>query len=95
MENYRQLASDFLTNTFVENYEAYREYVDQLNKTLERQSNPFTYTYDNFCIELLQRFVSSIERDCEHEESYEDVCERFEDLLTKTVQEISVACLRT
>lgn len=88
MENYKKLASDFLINTFVENYEAYREYVDQLNRILEQQSDPYTYSYDDFCIELLNRFISSIEHHCLQEGTYEDVCERFEDLLTITVRDL-------
>ncbi|MGE5384104.1 MAG: hypothetical protein ACM3PX_11805 [Omnitrophica WOR_2 bacterium] len=88
MEHYKQLASEFLINSFVEKYDAYRQYIDVLNNELDQQSIPYHYTYDEFCVELLNRFLNTINR-LIASNRMDEFSEKFEELLSGTVNEIS------
>lgn len=88
MEQYKRLVSDFLINSFVDDYEFTKEYVWHLNSELEQHSIPFRYSYDSFCIELLERFLYVFEKFCNSAKSFKEFCRRFADIVFRTVKEM-------
>jgi hypothetical protein len=88
MEQYKRLVSDFLINSFVDDYEFTREYVWHLNSELEQHAIPFRYTYDAFCIELLERFLYVFEKFCNSVGSFQEFCRKFADVVFRTVKEM-------
>lgn len=90
MENYTQLVSDFLIESFVDDYDFTRDYVDHLNIELQSMDIPYTYSYDEFCVELLERFKCTIDRICTSRRSWIDLRDKFGDLVFRTVKEMKM-----
>lgn len=85
MNNYKCLVTDFLVHSFVDDYEYNKGYVNHLNRELEDLRIPYQYTYDEFCIELMERFMQIADRACD---TFRDVCERFSDLVYRAIREM-------
>lgn len=85
MDNYKCLVTDFLIHSFVDDYEYNKGYVNHLNRELDDLRIPYHYTYDEFCIELMERFMAIVDRACE---TFREVCERFSDLVYRAIREM-------
>lgn len=85
MKNYRSLVTDFLIHSFVDDYEYNKRYVNHLNSELHRLHVPYEYSYDEFCIELMDRFLDIVERACH---TFKEICERFSDLIYRAIREM-------
>lgn len=85
MKTYKGLVTDFLIHSFVDEYEFTKRYVEHLNKELKHLRIPFQYTYDEFCIELMGRFLDIVDRACH---SFREVQERFSDLVYRAIREM-------
>lgn len=60
MTKFKTFVTDFLIDSFVEDYTFNKGFVDHLNSEMQKMGIPFKYTYDDFCIELLNRTINSI-----------------------------------
>lgn len=85
MNSYKPLVTDFLIHSFVDDYEYNKGYVNHLNRELDDLRIPFQYTYDEFCIELMDRFMQIVERACH---SFREVRDRFSDLVYRAIREM-------
>lgn len=90
MEHYTKLVQDFLIDSFVDDYEFNKKYVDHLNLELQLMDIPYRYTYDEFCIELMNRFLETVDRICTSRRSWIDMRDRFGDLVFRTVKEMKL-----
>lgn len=89
MNTLKQLVTDFLINSFVDDYGYTRDYVNHLNKNLEELGIPYTYTYDAFCIELLERCISDVDKiQVAHSRTTRELAERFGSFLWRQVREM-------
>ncbi len=90
MDRYKRIVSEFLILSFVEDYEFNRQYVDHLNRELEQLNIPFRYTYDQFCIELMDRFLSTIDQYCTDNNAFDELSDKFGSIVFKTVREMKL-----
>ena len=90
MDRYKRIVSEFLILSFVEDYEFNKQYVDHLNRELEQLEIPFRYTYDEFCIELMNRFLSTIEQYCTDNRAFDELSDKFGSLVFRTVREMKL-----
>jgi hypothetical protein len=90
MDRYKKIVSEFLILSFVEDYEFNRQYVDHLNKELTELGIPFRYTYDEFCIELMNRFLATIDQYCTDNHSFDELSDKFGAIVFRTVREMKM-----
>ena len=53
--------TSILTESFVEEYEAYKKALNYLNKDFRKSKIGFQYSYDQFCTDFLRQSLDSIE----------------------------------
>lgn len=85
MDPYKMLVTEFLTEDFVENYEYHRLCVDSINLELQGLDVPFAYKYDEYCKELLNRFLIVVDKYFETPETAEDFFETYEEIVSSTL----------
>lgn len=85
MDKSKTAISNFLVYSFVEDYEYNRAYVDHLNYELEELGIPYQYSYDEFCIELLNRFLELHNR---FAFTMRELRERFSEMVYNSVREM-------
>ncbi len=61
MVDYHKLVNDFLMKSFVEDYAYNKRFVEKFNNDLQKLGVDYKYTYDEFCIELLDRTLFVID----------------------------------
>ena len=54
----KRIIRDILIASFVEDYRANKKVVDKINLVMMKADIPFKYTYDSFCIELLNKTIA-------------------------------------
>jgi hypothetical protein len=50
-----------LTTSFVDDYKAYKNTIEFINKDLSESNIDFQYTYDEFCVEFLNQTLKNLE----------------------------------
>lgn len=88
MNNYKKVFSEFLINSFVEDYEYNRRFVDQLNMEFAINNVSFRYSYDAYCVELLTRVSCIVDMLCDSSKSFSQVCDHFSYILIRLVSEM-------
>ena len=61
VEDRKKVIKSSLTNSFVEDYDAYKKTIEFINKDLEKSKIGFQYEYDEFCVEFLNQTLVNIE----------------------------------
>lgn len=61
VEDRKKVIKSSLTNSFVEDYDAYKKTIEFINKDLEKSKIGFQYEYDEFCVEFLDQTLKNIE----------------------------------
>jgi ATP-dependent exoDNAse (exonuclease V) beta subunit len=78
LEERKNLLKTALTMSFVDNHKDYKSTISLLNKDLKKMKINFKYTYDQFCIELLNQSLDTVENvDIFDADSYEHFFENF------------------
>jgi hypothetical protein len=78
LEERKNLLKTALTMSFVDNHKDYKSTILLLNKDLKKMKIDFKYTYDQFCIELLNQSLNAVENvDIFDADSYEQFFENF------------------
>ncbi|HLN53248.1 MAG TPA: hypothetical protein VK212_06025 [Lentimicrobium sp.] len=90
MDRYKRIVTEFLILSFVEDYDFNRQYVDHLNRELEEMNIPYRYTYDEFCIELMNRFLSTIDQYCTDNKAFDELSDKFGVIVFRTVREMKM-----
>lgn len=93
MDPYKELVRDFLTNDFVDNYEYHKECLDKLNLELQELGVPYTYTYDRYCTELLERFLRVIDQYFTTAEKIDEFFESYNTIVVNTLGEMKQTSL--
>jgi hypothetical protein len=57
----KKVIKNALTNSFVDDYKAYKTTIEFINKDLEKSKINYQYTYDEFCVEFLNQTLINIE----------------------------------
>lgn len=91
MDPYKELVSDFLTNDFVNDYEYHKECVEQLNLELREQAIPYSYTYDSYCKELLDRFLMVIDQYFTSAEKVDEFFESYNHIVKSTLEQMKTS----
>lgn len=94
MDPYKQLVTEFLTEDFVNNYEYHRSYVDMINKELQELAVPFTYTYDEYCKELMERFDLVIDKYFATKETAADFFDSFGEIINNTLDQMRTSKMK-
>lgn len=61
IEERKKVLQFALTNSFVDEYKAYKSTIDFINKDLSDSNIDFQYSYDEFCIEFLNQTLKNLE----------------------------------
>lgn len=61
VEERKNVLKAALINSFVDDYTAYKNTIDFINKDLSGSSIAFQYTYDEFCVEFLNETLINLE----------------------------------
>lgn len=61
IEERKKVLKTALINSFVDDYTAYKNTIDFINKDLSGSSIAFQYSYDEFCIEFLNETLINLE----------------------------------
>lgn len=89
MDTLKRLVTEFLINSFVDDYGYTRDYVNHLNKNLEDLGIPYEYTYDAFCVELLERCIADVDKiEAARTRNTRELAERFGSFLWRQVREM-------
>lgn len=91
MEGYKKLVTEFLNEDFVENYAYHRECMELINLDLLENSVPFQYTYNEYCIELLERFKRTVDQYFSTKETTEDFFDCYDDIVFNTFEQMKLA----
>jgi hypothetical protein len=57
----KKVIKNALTNSFVDDYKAYKTTIEFINKDLEKSKINYQYSYDEFCVEFLNQTLKNIE----------------------------------
>jgi len=57
----KRIIKKALTNSFVDDYGAYKNTISFINRDLEKSNIDFQYSYDEFCVEFLNETLKNIE----------------------------------
>lgn len=93
MINYNKLVYNFLVNSFVEDYAYNRRFVDKFNSELERLGISYRYSYDDFCIELLDRTLYILD-EVSDSLSVKKLKVAFHDIIDRIVDEMRACKVR-
>lgn len=78
LDERKKILKTALTMSFVDNYDEYKNTISLLNKDLKKMKINFKYTYDQFCIELLNQSLDTVENvDIFDANNYEQFFENF------------------
>jgi hypothetical protein len=91
MDPYKELVTEFLTNDFVNEYEYHKECVEKLNHELREQAIPFTYTYDSYCKELLDRFLMVIDQYFTSAELADEFFNSYNHIVESTLEQMKTS----
>lgn len=91
MDVYKKLVTEFLTEDFVENYGYHRECLEMINLDLRENSVPFQYTYDEYCKELLERFIRTVDQYFSTKETTEDFFDCYDDIVVNTFEQMKLS----
>lgn len=61
IEDKKRIIESALTNSFVDDYRAYRNTLDIINKDLKKSKIKYQYTYDEFCVDYLTESLNNLE----------------------------------
>lgn len=61
VEDRKRVIKSSLTNSFVDDYKAYKTTIEFINNDLKNSNINFQYSYDDFCIEFLNETLKNIE----------------------------------
>jgi hypothetical protein len=74
----KRIVRDILVTSFVNDYKANRKIIDKINHEMLTSDIPFEYTYDSFCIELLNKTLAhSLEIDIFSAKTIEEIYSIF------------------
>lgn len=88
MEDYKLLVTEFMTEGFVDDYPYHKECLDKLNNELQQSNIPFQYTYDGYCLDLLNRFLTVIETYFATEETVEIFFNTYNEIVINTLDDM-------
>ena len=61
IEERKRIVEHALTNSFVDDYKAYKNTLDIINMDLKKSNIEFQYTYDEFCVDYLNESLQNIQ----------------------------------
>ena len=61
LEERKRIIEDALTNSFVDDYRAYKNTMDIVNKDLKKSNIEYQYSYDEFCLDFLSESLLNIQ----------------------------------
>lgn len=61
VEDRKEIIKTALINSFVDDYEAYKNTIEFINNDLKNSEINFQYSYDDFCISFLNETLKNIE----------------------------------
>lgn len=61
LENRKRVIEEALTNSFVDDYRAYKNTLDIVNSDLKKSDIEYQYTYDEFCLDFLNESLLNIQ----------------------------------
>ena len=61
LEQRKNVLKTALTNSFVEDYEAYKKTIEFINSDLLQNNINYQYNYDEFCVDFLNQALKSVE----------------------------------
>ncbi len=93
MVNYNKLVYEFLINSFVEDYAYNKKFVEKFNNELENLGITYKYTYDEFCVELLDRTLYILD-EVRDSLSVKKLKLAFHDIIDRIVDEMKACKVR-
>jgi len=61
IEERKKVLKTALINSFVDDYTAYKNTIDFINKDLSNSNIKYQYSYDEFCVEFLNETLTNLE----------------------------------
>ncbi len=88
MNNYKTIFSEFLINSFVDDYAYNKCFVDHLNREFALNNISFRYSYDSYCVELLTRVSYIVDILCNSSKDFSQLCDQFSYVVKRLVSEM-------
>jgi hypothetical protein len=90
MEAYKDLVTELMTEGFVNDYEYHKECVDKLNDALLAAGSSFQYTYDEYCKDLMAKFILVVEEHFSSDEKAQVFFDNYPELVLNTYEQLKI-----